>query len=172
MELEIINALLITFFYVAPLYIANSSPVLVHGNIPLDLNKKIFGEPIFGKGKTILGTIAGITAGTGAGTIIYILFPIVQTILPNYILLAFLLSLGAILGDVTKSFFKRRFHIHSGEKWELADQLDFIIGGIVLSTIVRLPEIWLVVLLLVATFFIHKSFNYLAYKLKLKSVPW
>ena len=170
--MDIINALLITFFYVAPLYIANSSPVIVHGKIPLDLNKKIFNEPIFGKGKTILGTIAGITIGTGTGTILYLLFPFVQTILPNYILLAFLLSLGAIMGDLTKSFFKRRFHIQSGQKWELADQLDFIIGGIVLSTIVRLPELWLVILLLVATFFIHKSFNYIAFKLKLKSVPW
>lgn len=172
MELDLINALLITFFYVAPLYIANSSPVIVHGHIPLDFNKKLFNEPIFGKGKTILGTIAGITAGTGVGTIIFILFPFVQNILPNYILLSFLLSLGAILGDLTKSFFKRRFHIKSGEKWELADQLDFVLGGIILSIFVRIPEVWLVVLLLVATFFIHKSFNYIAFKLKLKSVPW
>lgn len=170
--MDFFNTFLLILLYVAPLYIANSSPLLVHGRIPLDFNKKILGEPIFGKGKTILGTIAGITAGTGAGTIIYLLFPLVQTYLSNYILLAFLLSTGAILGDITKSFFKRRFHIKSGEKWELADQLDFVLGGIILSTFVRIPETWLVILLLVATFFIHKSFNYVAFKLKLKNVPW
>jgi hypothetical protein len=49
---------------------------------------------------------------------------------------------------------------------------SFVLGGIVLSTIVRLPELWLVVLLLVATFFIHKSFNYLAFKLKLNAPPF
>ena len=170
--MSLFNAFILTLLYVIPLYIANSSPLLVHGKIPLDLNKKLFGEPILGKGKTILGTIAGITAGTGAGTIIYLLFPIAESYLPNYILLAFLLSTGAILGDITKSFFKRRFHIKSGERWELADQLDFVLGGLILSLFVRIPEYWLVVLLLIATFFIHKTSNYVAHKLKLKNVPW
>ncbi|HPM85832.1 MAG: CDP-2,3-bis-(O-geranylgeranyl)-sn-glycerol synthase [Candidatus ainarchaeum sp.] len=170
--MDLFNAFVLTLLYVAPLYIANSSPLLVHGRIPLDLNKKIFGEPILGKGKTVLGTITGITAGTGAGTIIYLFFPFVQGYLSNYILLSFMLSSGAILGDITKSFFKRRFHIKSGEKWELADQLDFVLGGIILSIFVRVPEFWLVALLLFATFFIHKTFNYIAFKLKLKSVPW
>ena len=109
--MSLFNAFILTLLYVIPLYIANSSPLLVHGKIPLDLNKKLFGEPILGNGKTILWTIAVITAGTGAGTIIYLLFPIAESYLPNYILLAFLLSTGAILGDITKSFFKRRFHI-------------------------------------------------------------
>jgi len=168
----IIIDLVILFLYVAPLYVANSSPVLAHGKIPLDLNKKIHGQPIFGKGKTIIGTIAGITAGTGVGAILYLLFPQVEQILPNYLQLAFLLALGAIAGDLVKSFFKRRFLIKSGEKWELADQLDFVFGGLVLSLFVRLPEWWLVLLLFFATFFIHKTVNWIAYKLKLKQVPW
>lgn len=168
----IFTAIVITLLYVAPLYVANSSPVVAKGKIPLDLGKKIFGQPILGKGKTILGTIAGITAGTGVGAIILLLFPISESILPNYLLLAFLLAFGAIVGDITKSFFKRRFSIKSGEKWELADQLDFVLGGLLLSMLVRIPELWLVVLLFIATFFIHKTFNWIAYKLKLKEVPW
>ncbi|MFA5931041.1 MAG: CDP-2,3-bis-(O-geranylgeranyl)-sn-glycerol synthase [archaeon] len=168
----IIEAIIVTLLYVAPLYIANSSPVIVHGKVPLDLNKKIFGQPIFGKGKTMLGTFAGIIAGTGIGTIIFLLFPFVENIIPNYLQLAFLLAFGAIIGDLAKSFFKRRFSIKSGEKWELADQLDFIVGGLLLSMLIRVPELWLVALLLFATFFIHKVMNWLAFKLKLKTVPW
>lgn len=168
----IIEAIIVTLLYVAPLYIANSSPVIVHGKIPLDFNKKLFGQPIFGKGKTVLGAIAGILAGTGVGAILYLLFPFIETIIPNYLQLSFLLAFGAIIGDLAKSFFKRRFSIKSGEKWELADQLDFIIGGLLFSILIRIPEIWLVVLLLFATFFIHKIMNWLAFKLKLKTVPW
>jgi CDP-2,3-bis-(O-geranylgeranyl)-sn-glycerol synthase len=168
----LIQVILMTFLYVAPLYVANSSPVVVRGKVPLDFNKKLFGQPIFGKGKTVLGTITGIIAGTGVGSIILLLFPAAEAIIPNYLQLAFLLAFGAIVGDITKSFFKRRFSIKSGEKWELADQLDFVFGGLLFSTLIRIPEMWLVVILLFATFFIHKTFNWVAFKLKLKEVPW
>ena len=175
----LIDSVILFLLYVIPLYIANASPILIHGKTPLDLNKKVFGKPIFGKGKTIIGTIVGVLAGTLAGLLILIIFPYSLVLfpgstfqIPNYFWLAFLLSAGAILGDLAKSFFKRRFDIKSGEKWEMADQLDFIIGGIILSILIRVPELWLVVILLVTTFFIHKGANWAAHKLKLKSVPW
>jgi CDP-2,3-bis-(O-geranylgeranyl)-sn-glycerol synthase len=164
--------IILVFLYVVPLYIANSSPVIAHGKVPLDFGKKLFGQPILGKGKTVLGTVAGITIGTGTGAIILLFFPQAEQLIPNYLQLAFLLAFGAIIGDVTKSFFKRRFSIKSGEKWDLADQLDFVLGGLLVSMLLRIPEVWLVVLLLIATFFIHKTFNWVAYKLKLKEVPW
>jgi len=168
MSLELV---LIIILYTVPLYVANSFPVIVHGKIPLDLNAKIFKKPILGKGKTILGSLAGIIAGTLAGAVL-LLVPGVKLIIPNYFSLAFALSFGAILGDCVKSFFKRRFGIESGQKWVLADQLDFIFGGIIMSLFVRLPEAWLVLLLLFATFFVHSGVNWIAYKLKLKKVPW
>jgi len=163
---------IIFLLYIVPLYIANATPILIHGKMPLDLNKKLFGKPIFGKGKTIIGTISGIIAGTLAGALIAILFPYSLLLIPNYLELSFALAFGAILGDLAKSFFKRRFGIKSGEKWELADQLDFIVGGIIISAIIRIPEPGLVLVLLVATFFIHKGSNWVAHKLKLKKVPW
>ncbi|MFA6065022.1 MAG: CDP-2,3-bis-(O-geranylgeranyl)-sn-glycerol synthase [archaeon] len=162
----------IFLLYVFPLYIANATPIIVHGKTQLDLGLKIFGKPILGKGKTIIGTLAGITAGTLAGAIIALIFPYVLIVIPNYFGLALFLSTGAILGDITKSFFKRRFGIKSGQQWVLADQLDFIVGGLIVSTFFRIPEVWLVLVLLVATFFIHSASNYVAFKLKLKKVPW
>ncbi len=169
---SLINPITLILLYAIPLYVANSIPVVIHGKTPLDLNKKLWEKPLFGKGKTIIGTLAGITSGTLIAAILVLVSPHLLTLIPNYIELAFYLSLGAILGDLVKSFFKRRFGIKSGEKWDLADQLDFILGGLVLSCIVVLPAYWIVIVLLIATFFIHRFTNWLAYIWKLKKVPW
>jgi len=168
----LINSIIIIFVYAVPLYVANSVPVIIHGKTPLDFNKMLWGSPLFGKGKTIIGTLSGITSGTLIGAIIALIFPYILVLIPNYIEVAFYLALGAILGDLVKSFFKRRFKIKNGEKWDLADQLDFILGGLVLSSIALVPEYWVVIVLFIATFFIHKFTNWIAYIWKLKKVPW
>jgi CDP-2,3-bis-(O-geranylgeranyl)-sn-glycerol synthase len=169
---SLINPVTLILLYAIPLYVANSIPVVIHGKTPLDLNIKLGGKPLFGKGKTIIGTLAGITSGTLIAAILALLSTHILNLIPNYIELAFYLSLGAILGDLVKSFFKRRFGIKSGEKWDLADQLDFILGGLLLACITRIPEYWVVIVLLIATFFIHRFTNWLAYIWKLKKVPW
>jgi CDP-2,3-bis-(O-geranylgeranyl)-sn-glycerol synthase len=46
-----------------------------------------------------------------------------------------------MLGDIVESFFKRRIGLSRGEKWLGFDQIDFIIGGLLLSLFVRVPEI-------------------------------
>ena len=168
-----LDLVLIFLLYAFPLYVANATPILIHGKTPLDFNKKLFAKPILGKGKTIIGTIAGIAAGTLVGVLVILVFPYSQSLIPNYLYLSFILATGAILGDITKSFFKRRFGIKSGQQWVLADQLDFIMGGLILSSLlVQVPSILLAIVLLVTTFFIHSGANFLAFKLKLKKVPW
>jgi CDP-2,3-bis-(O-geranylgeranyl)-sn-glycerol synthase len=166
------DLIILILLYVVPLYVANSTPVIVHGKTPIDLNKKLFGRPIFGRSKTIIGFLAGITAGTLFGTLITIAFPYSLSIIPDYIELAFFLSLGALVGDLVKSFAKRRFGIKSGEKWVFMDQLDFIVGGLLFSFIARVPEGWIVIVLFIATFFIHLATNWIAYEFGLKKVPW
>ncbi len=162
---------LIFFAYVIPLYISNSSPVFLHGKIPLDFNLKFNQKRILGDGKSILGTMVGIIAGTFAGTLFSFFFQI-NTLIPNYFALAFLLSFGAMFGDIVESFFKRRIGLKRGEKWLIFDQVDFIIGGLLFSLIVRIPEIEIIIILLFITFFVHKYSNLFAFKLKLKKVPW
>jgi len=169
---SVLDLVILICLYVFPLYVANSIPVIVHGRTPLDFNKKLFGKPIFGNGKTIVGFLAGVTAGTLVGAVITLIFPYSLLIVPNYIELAFFLALGALVGDLTKSFAKRRFGINRGEKWVFMDQLDFIVGGLVFSFIARFPELWIVVILFVATFFIHLAANWIAFELGLKKVPW
>lgn len=168
---EIINFLLILFGYLVPLYLSNSTPVLIHGKIPLDLKLKLKTNRIFGDGKTILGTLVAIIAGLLAGIIYNLLFN-VDVLISNYYFLLILLVMGAVLGDITESFFKRRIGLSRGAKWDIFDQTDFIIGGLLLSLIARIPEIEIVILILILTYFVHRASNYFAYKIKIKKVPW
>ena len=46
--------------FILPAYAANGAPVIFGCGIPIDLNKKFRGKPIFGKHKTIKGLISGI----------------------------------------------------------------------------------------------------------------
>ena len=158
--------------YLLPLYIANAAPILFHGKIPVDLGKKYRGERILGKGKPILGALCGVLGGTFIGIIFGLVFPQIYVLIPQYLLLVVLLSVGAIIGDMAKSFVKRRKGIKSGERWFLVDQLDFIVGGVIFSLMVRFPEIGIVLFLLIVTVFIHTATNIIAFKLKLKKVPW
>jgi CDP-2,3-bis-(O-geranylgeranyl)-sn-glycerol synthase len=169
--LDIFGLLSIFAVYVGTMYFANAAPIVLHGTISLDLGKSIFGQRILGDGKTIIGTFAGILVGTAAGALLFFIIPLASTI-TNYFQLIVLLSVGAIFGDIVKSFFKRRLKIKSGQQWAIADQLDFVLGGLLLSSLVRIPEIELVVLILVITIFAHSAFNFIAFKLKLKKVPW
>jgi CDP-2,3-bis-(O-geranylgeranyl)-sn-glycerol synthase len=158
--------------YALPLYIANATPVLIHGKKPLDFNKTFRNKRILGDGKSIVGTIAGIIGGFFSGIIFSIIFPEILIIIPNYYLLSFLLGLGAMAGDITESFFKRQLNMKRGQELFLADQLDFVLGGLLLSSIVRFPEWQIIAIFLLITIFLHRITNFIAFKLKLKKVPW
>lgn len=99
-------------------------------------------------------------------------FPGILVTIPGYLSLIVLLSAGALFGDMIESFFKRRIGIKSGEMWLLADQLDFVVGGFLLSMLVRIPELEVVIIILFVTVFAHMATNFAAYKMKLKKVPW
>ncbi|KAA0006124.1 MAG: CDP-archaeol synthase, partial [Thermoplasmata archaeon] len=43
---------------------------------------------------------------------------------------------GALLGDIVESFFKRRVGKERGEDWIPFDQVDFLIGALILCYIV------------------------------------
>ena len=169
LELEMI---ILVVFYALPMYFANATPIIFHGKTPVDFGIKIGKERIFGKGKTWVGLICGILGGIVAGSFMAAVFPEILVTIPGYLELVVLLSVGALLGDLAESFFKRRLGIKSGEMWLLADQLDFVIGGFLLSMIIRIPEFEVVIIILFVTVFAHLTTNFAAYKMKLKKVPW
>ncbi len=159
--------------YVAPMYFANSFAMLLGGKTPLDFNKKFRdNQPIFGKGKTVRGTMLGTSIGFLVTIIIFVFLNEQVMQFSNYLLLGFLLSIGAILGDIIASFFKRRNKIASGTPVLFLDQLDFVYGGMVLGSIVYVPNFFDVLVISVLTLFVHRLSNYFAFKTKLKKVPW
>ena len=144
------------------------------GKTPLDFGKKFSdGKPIFGSGKTFKGFFWGIAIGTGVGFLITAFLPQhALAFTTNFVLLGFLLSLGAIIGDMIASFFKRRNGIDQGKEVLFLDQLDFAMGGMILGSVLYVPDFYEILAVCIVTLIVHKASNYIAFKLKLKKVPW
>ena len=160
--------------YIAPMYFANSFAMFLGGKTRLDGNAKFLdGAPFFGQGKTIKGTFFGIAAGTIIAIVIAAFLPAATAQLSSeYVLLGFLLSIGAIAGDLSASFLKRRAGLEPGKEAPFLDQLDFIVGGIIFGSVLYTPPIWEVLVIAGITLIVHKASNYIAFKTKLKKVPW
>lgn len=158
----IVEALKLIF----PAYCANAAPVLAGGGLPMDFDKNFMdGRRIFGKNKTFRGFFFGLAIG--------ILVGIVEVFLFNYPLLFIVLSpLGALLGDLTGAFVKRRLNIPSGGLLPVVDQVDFVLGAIVFTFPLQIISLYVAVAMLIITPPIHLLTNFAAYKLRLKSNPW
>ncbi|RLG20036.1 CDP-2,3-bis-(O-geranylgeranyl)-sn-glycerol synthase [Candidatus Micrarchaeota archaeon] len=170
-------ALLILVF---PAYVANSSPVLLGGGLPVDFKKKFWdGRRILGGGKTWRGTLGGIAAGSIAGIVIgFVAINTPYTIYDctcKYVSAGFIASCGTMFGDLFGSFIKRRSGMKPGKPYMLLDQLPFIIFALLfLLPFGLLPALtaldWLIIL--VATLVLHVVMNWLANRLGWKKVPW
>ncbi|RLJ01620.1 MAG: CDP-2,3-bis-(O-geranylgeranyl)-sn-glycerol synthase [Candidatus Aenigmatarchaeota archaeon] len=162
-----------SFWLIIPAYCANFFPVLLKGKHPIDFGKKfIDGFRLFGDGKTIEGFFGGIFFGIFIGLLLIYLQPFIQQFytlqFQHNLLTVFLLTTGAISGDIIGSFVKRRFGIERGEPAPLLDQLDFLVFSLVLVSIVRNLNLYFVVFLVIITPIIHYSANLCAFLLKLK----
>ncbi|MCX6801605.1 MAG: CDP-2,3-bis-(O-geranylgeranyl)-sn-glycerol synthase [Candidatus Diapherotrites archaeon] len=170
---ELLETAIIVALYLVPLYITNASALLFGGKHPLDFGKKLFGQPVFGKGKSIEGTFAGFAVGMASVLMLDFFFR-QQTLLvhENFLLFGALLCAGALSGDIAASFVKRRFGMEKGRPVLLLDQLDFIAGGLAFTAWMRIPSIEEAVIIVVLTLAMHRLANYAAFKCKIKSVPW
>jgi CDP-2,3-bis-(O-geranylgeranyl)-sn-glycerol synthase len=154
--------------FIFPAYCANAMPVIAGGGRPLDFGRKFLdGKPIFGQNKTLRGFFAGLVIGTLAG--------LGETVVFGYhVLFGIALSSGALFGDLTGAFLKRRLGIAPGGLLPVIDQIDFALGAILLSLLVSPPTmtVELFIMVLLITLPIHLITNFAAYKLGLKSNPW
>lgn len=159
-------------YFFLPAYVANMMPVIGRKWLkPLakPVNKKLFGEHKTWRG-LILGTVGGIvTAGIQSLLNISSL-----NLAPydNWALLGFLLGFGALLGDLLKSFFKRRVGIKPGHPWIPFDQLDFVIGGLALASFVYFPGWMGAILLAVSSFILHILVNHIGHWIGMRKVAW
>jgi len=175
-----------SFYLVLPAYLANMSPVIFAKlklfkflARPIDGGKKMSGADIFGSSKTWRGLLAGVILGVlvaslQAGLYNYDFFYNLSLFnyQVNFLIFGFLAGLGAILGDLIKSFFKRRIGIKSGGSWPIFDQLDFIVGFFIFTYLIYQPPIQIVATVLMMTLILHPVTNIIGYLTGFKKVWW
>ena len=163
-----LNDLLIAIYVAVPAYVANSTPVVLGGGAPIDRGREfVDGRRILGSNKTAKGFEYGLLFGSVAALAEAILFR-------NFllVLVGILASLGALLGDLFGAFLKRRLDIPPGHPLPVVDQLDFILGALVLTSPLLNITIDAVLILVIATVPIHLLSNAVAYMLRLKKRLW
>ena len=165
-HMDVIQLIVEAIKFIFPAYCANATPVLAGGGTRMDFGKNFYdGKRIFGNNKTFRGFFFGLAIGMFVGSIEYELFGFP-------ILFIVLIPLGALLGDLTGAFLKRRIGIAPGGLLPIVDQVDFVVGAIVFSIPLAIVSWELAVTVLLITPPIHLFTNFLAYKMKLKRNPW
>jgi CDP-2,3-bis-(O-geranylgeranyl)-sn-glycerol synthase len=173
LAMKVINLVI----FILPAFIANASPVALRtgSSPPMDMKLKWWDRRrILGKGKTILGFIAGVAIGTMAGAVIA-MFVRFYPSFEAQVIASFLLSLGAMTGDALGSFMKRRLAFTRDKPFYVVDQLSFIVVGLLLvyayGNVPPFLDLAGIVLLIIITIVLHVGTNYFAYKIGLKRVP-
>ena len=151
---------------IGPAYFANAAPLVLGGGASLDGGRSLAdGRPIFGPHKTVRGVIAGIVVGTLIGLAESLVDPRLATA-------GFMIALGAVLGDLLGAFVKRRLNVEPGKAFPVLDQLDFILGSVVLGYPFFQVGLISILLVVVVTPPIHLATNYGAYRLGIKKTRW
>ncbi|ELZ87454.1 hypothetical protein C453_03849 [Haloferax elongans ATCC BAA-1513] len=179
----VVSLVVTAFWAMLPAYVPNNAAVLAGGGRPIDGGRMLGDRRLLGDGKTWRGTAAGTLAGTLLAVALNALVPSASAVtgfdLPTFPLTAaFGLALGAMLGDIGASFLKRRSGRERGAAFPGLDQLDFVVGALVLAFVAApgwfsvtftLPVLAVV---LVMTPILHVVTNVGAYLLGLKNEPW
>ena len=168
--MEILKA----FYFILPAYIANMAPVIASRyNWPF---AKALSVKHFGKNKTYRGFIFGYIAA-----LLFIIaqkyanieyLNIIDYSQANLFLIAFLMSFGALGGDLLKSFLKRRKGINPGQAWFPYDQVDLILGALFLTYPFYPLTASQIIALILITPALHILTNFISFKLGLKDVWW
>ncbi|MHC1629878.1 MAG: CDP-2,3-bis-(O-geranylgeranyl)-sn-glycerol synthase [Methanoculleaceae archaeon] len=164
-----------------PAYIPNPAAAAIGGGTPLDGGRFLSdGRRILGDGKTIRGFVGGALSGIGAGCILIYARPLTGLEwLPIHTPVSItLLSVGALTGDLVKSFLKRRLGKKRGESWPVADQYDLVVGAMAFLLIgdyawltANVTPLILLIILFI-TPLLHRGANIIGYMIGVKDVPW
>ena len=131
-----------------PAFVANVLPIFAtRFNLweklakPVDQGKMIFNKRIFGDHKTWRGFVVGVLGAIIVVVIQFILtkFNIIEIkeleLFWQFILFGFLAGLGALIGDSLESSIKRQLNIQSGKSFFPFDQIDYILGFLLFSSL-------------------------------------
>jgi len=178
---SLIISLLSAVWIMLPGYVPNPIAALCGGGIPIDFGRNLHdGRRVLGEGKTYRGFFIGILAGVVVGVLqMYLAKQFFWTILPIHTSISVVvLAVGALFGDMCKSFFKRRLGKKRGERWPIADQYDLVLGAFLLMFLID-PQ-WLfsyvtvpvILIILIITPILHRLVNIIGYYSGIKEVPW
>ncbi|MDO5820078.1 MAG: CDP-2,3-bis-(O-geranylgeranyl)-sn-glycerol synthase [Methanobrevibacter sp.] len=189
METEIFKLLIAVLgavYFMLPAYVANLSGLAFGGGTPVDGGReckdgrRLIGNGVTWKGLqngTIIGTLVGAVLGI-IGTFYGDLNVLTGGIIDLHVygsligglILGFLMAFGALLGDAVGSFLKRRIGLERGAPAPFMDQLDFVVGALVLSLlVVRISWSFFIIIALLSLF-LHLGSNTFAYLIGIKDV--
>lgn len=183
-----LHDILLAFWFLLPAAFANAAPVfgaaipfIKSWDAPIDGGRSFRGEQLLGAHKTWRGLISGILAATvilwlqqlaftHTAWAQYLAGPVDYAHLPLFVL-GPLFAIGALGGDAIESFFKRQRGIKSGGTWVPFDQIDYIIGAIIVTLpfIILSPAQYL--WMLIVWFIMHLLFSYAGWVAGLKKEP-
>jgi len=169
-------------WYLLPMGFANIAPVLVRDHFPflaIPVDRVLGGRGIFGSHKTVRGIVFGVLFGaTGFA------WQQQVSVLPwarelgffayrdMSLWFGFSAGLGALLGDLFRSAIKRRVRIRPGGRFVPFDQIDYVVGGILLTLPFFQPSLRVVLGTLLVGFVLHATTSGLAYVLGMKRDRW
>ncbi|WP_336024445.1 CDP-2,3-bis-(O-geranylgeranyl)-sn-glycerol synthase [Halobellus salinisoli] len=179
----LVDLVVVAFWAMLPAYVPNNAAVLAGGGAPIDGGRTMGDRRLLGDGKTWRGTAVGTAVGVllalGLNAVGPAVVAAVDVDLPSFpFLAAFGLAFGAMLGDITASFLKRRTGRERGAAFPVVDQLDFVAGALACTALLdygwftetfTLPVLVVVVVL---TPVLHVVTNAIAYLLGLKDEPY
>ena len=184
-----IDLLILAIWLMLPAYIANPAAALLGRGRPIDMGRNFTdNKRILGDGKTVRGFILGSLCGALIGLIQIWMAPFIAPYLAAYVsqgtllqasyLALFTMPVGALLGDLVKSFFKRRLGFERGAMMPIADQLDFVLGAWILTYL--LDSAWfvanfslaIILTVILITPVLHLATNFIGFKIGRKDVPW
>lgn len=167
---EFVTHLLQLMYFMAPAYAANMAPPFARfwrgWNRPICAASLGDHKTVVGFGMGILAAVltAGIQAAIGAPS------PLLDYSHWHWLGLGF--GVGAMAGDCLKSFFKRRQHIAAGQPWIPFDQLDFVIGALLVVGPFAALTLSDIALILAMSFVGDIVVNRFSYRLGVKASPW
>jgi len=164
-----------------PAYVPNPVAAAFGGGAPVDFGRQWSdGRRVLGDGKTFRGFFVGVAAGFVVGLLqIWAQGALGFTFLPEHTVVSVVLfSAGALLGDMAKSFFKRRLGMDRGEEWLIFDQYDLVIGAFALTAVFQFGwlvenlNLMIVLWIIILTPLLHRAANIIGYFAGVKDVPW
>lgn len=150
--------------------VANKIPLINKWHTPVDFGLTWRKQRLLGNNKTWRGIFTGTLL---AGLTGWLLYPLINPAESRGVVVAIslLMGFGALMGDAIESFIKRQRGVPAGHSWFPFDQIDYIIGGLLIIAPFANLSLQTLALIFVTYFVLHLLVAYIAYRTGFKDKP-